>query len=136
MENIFSDIANAAKLTAQVRRERKEGSPARLAKVYRVPVVDFGYWGFTPEACLFYGEKWSPVRDVFHGFPEGVQRALTFTPEDGEWTSRVELWEKPLRKALPLDAYMEAMAILCDWVLRCMKRREEELGAEEVNTDE
>lgn len=54
MENILADITTAVKLTAQVRRERKEGSPARLAKVYRVPVVDFGYWGFTPEACLFY----------------------------------------------------------------------------------
>lgn len=131
MENIFSDIANAAKLTAQVRRERKEGSPARLEKVYRVPVVDFGYWGFTPETCLFYEEKWSPVRDVFHSFPKEVQHDLTFTPKDGEWASRVELWEKPLRKALSPDAYMEAMAILCDWVLRCTKHRAEELGVEE-----
>lgn len=131
MQNILADITTAVKLTAQVRRERKEGSPAHLAKVYRVPVVDFGYWGFTPEACLFYEEKWSPVRDVFHSFPKEVQHALTFAPKDDEWTSRVEFWEKSLRKALPPDMYMEAMAILCDWVLRCMKRRAEELGVEE-----
>lgn len=129
--NILQDIAAAAQLTNQVRKERKEGFPAKLEKVYRLPVVKFGYWGFTPEACLFYGVKWKPVRDVFDSFPEEVQHALTFTPQTGEWLSRVELWEEPLRKVLPPDLHAEAMAILCEWVLRCMKRRAEEFGVEE-----
>ena len=123
MPSILADITTAVKLTFDMRKERKEGHSVRVEKVYRVPVVNFGYWGFTPESCLFYGEKWQPVRDVFHTFSEEIQHALTFVPKDDEWSSRVELWEEPLRKALPPDMYLEAMSILCDWVLRCMKRR-------------
>lgn len=131
MENIFSDIATAAKLAVQVHKERKEGVPASLEKCYRLPVAKLGYWGFTPEGCLFCGEKWKPVRDVFHSFPEETQHALTFAPKTGEWVNRVEFWEKPLWEALSPDLYAEAMAILCEWVLRCMKRRAGELGVEE-----
>lgn len=131
MQNILADITTAVKLTAQVRQDRNEGNDVRLEAVRRLPVVNFGYWGFTPEGCLFYGEKWKPVRDVFHSFPEETQYALTFAPKTGEWTSRVELWEKPLREALPPDLYAEAMAILCEWVLNCMKHRAEKLGVEE-----
>ena len=123
MQNILADITTAVKLTAQVRRSRNEGRNVRLEAVYRVPLVNFGYWGFTPESCLFYGDKWKPVRDVFHTFPEETQHILTFTPKDGEWTSRVELWEKLLREALSPDLYLEAMTILSEWVLQCMKRQ-------------
>lgn len=123
MPNILTDTFTAVNLTSNIRRERKEGKDVRLDKVYCIPVINPGYWGFTPEWCLFCEEKWKPIRDVFHNFPEETQHALTFTPKDWEWTDRIELWEKPLRDALPLDMYMEAMAILCDWALRCMKRR-------------
>lgn len=123
MPNVFTDISIAIKLIGDVRRERKEGRDVKMERVYRIPVINPGYWGFTPESCLFYTPKWKPVRDVFKCFPEEVQHALCFAPKDGEWTDRIELWEKPLRKALPSDMYLEAMAILCDWALRCMKRR-------------
>ena len=130
--NILQDIKTAIKLTGEVRKAREAGaSGVQVKPVYTVPAVHFGYWGFTPEACLFYGEKWKPVRDVFKTFPEETQHALTFAPKDDEWTSRVELWEEPLREALSPDMYMEAMAILCDWVFRCMKRRAAEMEAEE-----
>ena len=131
MENIFKDIATAVRLTEKVRKGRKEGRNVSLEVAYRLPGINFGYWGFTPEACLFYGGKWKPVRDMFHSFPEETQHALTFTPQDDEWVSRVELWEKPLREALSPELYAEAMVILCEWVLRCMKRRAAEAGVEE-----
>ena len=130
MENIFSDIVAAVKLTEKIRRERKAGHNVKLETIYRISVFNPGYWGFTPEACLFYEKKWKPVRDVFASFPEETQHALTFSPKEDEWTSRVELWEKPLREVLPPDLYAEAMAILCEWAFSCMKRRAEELEVE------
>ena len=133
MPNIFTDMATAIKLTCDMRAERKEGYNVRVEKVYRIPVIHTGYWSWTPESSPFYGEKWKPVRDVFKTFPEETQHALTFAPKDDEWASRVELWEEPLRKALPPDMYLEAMAILCDWVLRCMKRRAAKVELDELS---
>ena len=125
---ILQDIKTAAKVFSEVRKAREAGANAvQIKPVYRVPVVNPGYWGFTPEACLFYGRKWQPLRGVFNSFPEETQHALTFAPKDDEWTSRVEFWEKPLREALPPELYAEAMAILCEWVLRCMERRAAEI---------
>lgn len=123
MPNIFTDLSTAIRLTDDIRKERKAGYDVRIEKVRRIPVIRTGYWGWTPEACLFYAQKWKPVRDVFQTFPKETQHALTFIPRDDEWSSRIALWEEPLRKALSPDLYLEAMAILCDWALRCMKRR-------------
>ena len=131
---ILQDIATAVRLTGEVRKAREAGaSGVQVKPVYTVPDVRLGYWGFTPESSLFYERRWKPVRDVFKTFPEEAQYDLTFTPEDDGWTSRVELWEKSLRDALPADMYLEAMAILRDWVRRCMERRAEQLSVESRN---
>lgn len=124
--NILQDIKTAVKLTGEVRRARKAGaSGVQLQRVYSVPVFRLPYWGATMEGCLFYSRKWQPVQDVFDSFDAETQRALTFTPEAGAWTDRARFWQRELRPALEPELYHEAMLILVQWYIRCVKMRRE-----------
>lgn len=120
----LQDIKTAVAVFGEVRKIRKAGASALLVKpVYTVPAVHFGYWGFTPEGCLFCGEKWQPLRDVFDNFPEETQHALCFVPKDGEWGGRVRFWQRRLRPALEPELYHEAILTLVQWGIRCRCRR-------------
>lgn len=127
MGNIFSDITTAVKLTAEVRRARKEGAAVEVRKTWTIPVIKTGYWGWTMESCLFYREGWKSIAAVFNTFPEEVQHALTFAPKRGEWMNRVRFWQEQLRPALPPKQYHDAMIILTHWGCHCIRRR---LGVE------
>ncbi len=123
MGNIFSDITTAVKLTGEVRKARKEGANLEVRKTWAVPMLKMGCWPWTMESCLFYGEKWQPVVDVFDALPEDTQHALTFAPKDGEWTDRVRFWKEHLRPVLPPKQYHEALLILIRWGSQCVRRR-------------
>jgi len=55
----------------------------QVRELYPVPVMHIGCWTFTMETWLLEGELAKAVRSVFAAFPEAIQRALTFTPENG-----------------------------------------------------
>lgn len=122
---ILQDIKTAVAVFSKVREAQKSGASAVQVKpVYTVPVVRFGYWGFTMEGCLFYGEKWKPVRDAFDTLDEKTQHSLTFTPQEpGEWVERVQLWRDLLRPALPPGLYHEAMLKVIHWYVHCVRQR-------------
>ncbi len=60
----------------------------QVRELYPVPVIHTGCWTFTMEACLLTGELAKAVSAVFAVFPEVIQHALTFTPENGAWADR------------------------------------------------
>lgn len=123
--NILQDIRTAANLFGEVRKARKAGADGFQVRSFRsVPVYHMGYWGGTMEGCLFYGQKWKPIRDVFGSFPEDVQRSLTFTPKGhGEWVERARFWARELKPALQPEMYHEAMLRLIGWYAHCLRRR-------------
>jgi len=125
--NILQDVKTAIKLTGEVRKARKAGaSGVQLRPVYSVPVLKFSYWGGTMEGCLFCGRKWQAIRDVFDIFDEDTQHALTFVPKNGgAWVDRARFWQRELRPALEPKLYHEAMMILLNWYIRCVKMRRE-----------
>lgn len=127
MNNIFSDIKTAIKLTGEVHKARREGAAGlEIRRMRRIPVIDTPCWGWTMEGSLFYEAKWQPIREVFGGFPEEQQRALTFTPEQpGEWVERARLWQHELRPALPDALYHEAMLKITHHYARCKRMRAE-----------
>lgn len=123
----LQDIKTAVTVFGEVRKARKAGASALQVKpVYTIPAVHFGYWGFTMEGCLFYGQKWQPLRDVFNSFPEETQHALTFGVKDGEWGDRVRFWKEALRDTLEPDLYHEMIFTLIQWGIRCRRRTLEE----------
>lgn len=127
MENIFSDIATAIKLTGEVREARKEGTKVEIQQVFRVPVLKPSYWGFTMEACLLDDRKTRrAVLAVFSTFSKPVQHALTFTPENpGEWIARAKFWQQKLKPSLPPKMYHAVMARFTGWYARCLRMRKE-----------
>lgn len=124
--NIFSDVVTAVKLTAEVRKARKAGTAVEVVrKAYTIPVLKTSCWVWTPESCLFYTEKWIPIKEAFKVLPEDVQHSLTFTPKDGGWPGRIQFWREQLRPVLPPKQYHEAIMILAAWGRRCVQRRRE-----------
>lgn len=123
--NILQDIKTAVNVFGEVRKARKNGASAvKVKPVYTVPVLHLSYWGSTMEGCLFYGQKWKPLRDVFDSFDEETQHVLTFAPkEQREWVDRAKFWEEALRPALEPMLYHEAMIIIDHWYIHCMRMR-------------
>jgi hypothetical protein len=124
MWNIVREIKSTVDLFCAIHRAAKNDS-LQVKKIRDIPIVNLGYWGATPEGCLFYQKKWSPVRDVFDSFDEETQHALTFAPKDGEWVERIRFWQKELRPVLDSKLYHEAMLKLIRWSIRCQKMRQE-----------
>lgn len=125
MRNIVRDIKTTASLFHLVHQATKRGVDIQVKTVRSIPVINFGYWGWTMEASLFYEKKWKPLRDVFDTFDEETQHALTFAPKDGEWPDRVRFWQKKLRPVLEPKLYHEAMLKLIQWGICCLKKRQE-----------
>lgn len=126
--NLLQDIRAVAGTFGAIRAARRAGASSvkiTAQPVHTIPVIKTGYWGQTMEGCLFYSRQWQAVRDVFGSFDEDTQRALTFTPEDGEWPDRVRFWQRQLKPALPSEMYHAAMLKIIRWYARCVRRRKE-----------
>lgn len=128
--NILQGIKTAANVFGEVRKARKAGADGCQLHIARsVPVYHLGYWIETMEGCLFYGQKWQPVRDVFGNFPEETKRALVFTPKGhGEWAERARFWARELKPALPPELYHDAMLCLIGWYAHCLRMADLEAG--------
>ena len=92
-------------------------------EVFPIPVLKTGCWTFTMEACLLTGELGRAVRSVFANFPEAIQRALTFTPENGAWADRAKLWQTVLKLSLPSRQYHAAMQKFLAHYARVVRKR-------------
>ncbi len=127
MGNIFSDIKTAVKMTGEIRKARKAGATAvQLRPVYRVPAVRFGYFTFTMEACLIYGDAFKAVCATFETLPEDTQHALTFTPEKpGEWVKRAKFWQQQLQPVLAPEMYHYVILTFVHWYAHCLRMRQE-----------
>ena len=95
----------------------------QVRELYHIPAIHTGCWTFTMEACLLEGELGKAVRSVFAAFPEAIQRALTFTPENGAWADRARLWQTVLKLALPLRQYHAAMRRILAHYARVVRKR-------------
>lgn len=123
---IIQDVKNLVKLVPEVHEARKAGADVQIKKIWSVPAIKIGYWSFTIEACLLCGSKWQPLIDVFLGFDEETQQALTFLPKDGEWANRARFWKRSLRPTLEPDLYHEAMLTFVQHYVKCVRRRRED----------
>ena len=103
-------------------KARKHG--ATMKPVRTVPVIDIGYWSWTPEACLTYPDGVrDAVKAIFYSFNGQLQRSLTFAPDDGEWVERVRMWQTALKPVLTQEQYSATILKILDWAIRCKQRR-------------
>ena len=116
---------NAAKAA---RSARKQGaSSIKITPVKVVPVVDFSYWSWSPEALLPFPKVPEGTRDavnaVFNSFDSNLQHQLTFCPDKGGWVKRVQLWQRALKPKLKPEQYSAAILTILDWAKRCVQCR-------------
>lgn len=116
---IVSDLVVGVEAIKTARRIRKQGAnKVTIATAKTVPVVNFGYWGWTPEWCLKYPGTRDTVRAVFHNFSKDVQHKLTFSPNDGELVERAKLWQEALRPVLSAKQYSDTILVILDWLVQ------------------
>ena len=118
---ILSDFIVGAKAFKEARKYRKQGATGiQVVPVKAIPVIDIGYWSWTPEACLpFTREIRKSVEALFQTFDKDLQSSLTFCAKDGEWTERVKMWQEALKPALTTKQYSAAILTIMDWAVRC-----------------
>lgn len=117
--SLLSDLVAGVAAIKTARKLRKQGAnKVTIAATKAVPIVDFGYWGWTPEWSLKYPGTRDTVRAVFHSFSEDVQHKLTFTPNDGEMAERARLWQEALRPVLSPKQYSDTILVILDWLVQ------------------
>ncbi len=98
--NIFTDIVSAAKFFADTRKARK-ATKETIVLPYYVPSP--GFYN-TVEGCCLSGcgrTIETAAKKSFAEFPAHIQRALEFSPQNGEFVERGKLWRAALYDALP-----------------------------------
>ena len=110
---LISDFVVGVEAIKTARKLRKRGAnKVAITTAKSIPIVDFGYWGWTPEWCLKYPGTRDTVRAVFHSFSEDVQHKLTFSPTDGEFVERARLWQEALRPVLSPKQYSDTILVI------------------------
>ena len=116
---LISDFVVGVEAIKTARKLRKRGAnTVAITTTKTIPVVSFGYWGWTPEWCLKYPGTRDNVRAVFHSFSEDVQHKLTFSPDDGEFVERARLWQEALRPVLSPKQYSDTILVILDWLVQ------------------
>lgn len=116
---LISDFVVGVEAIKTARKLRKRGAnKVAITTAKSIPIVDFGYWGWTPEWCLKYPGTRDTVRAVFHSFSEDVQHKLTFSPTDGEFVERARLWREALRPVLSPKQYSDTILVILDWLVQ------------------
>lgn len=121
MESLLKDARTAARTFIDMRHARAEGKVVRPKMVMRMPLIKAGPAFYdTPEGCMFANrdkELHDAVWGVFKGLSYEDKRVLCFSPENGRFLARLQLWERELEPALPPRQYHKAMgAILHQYV--------------------
>lgn len=121
MMGMIKDAKVAAKVFTDMRGARIRGLEPSVRVLVKIPVIKSGPAFYdTPEGCMF-SNKDKDVRDavwkVFKELSYEDKWVLCFSPEDGRFLVRVQLWERELGLALPSRQYHKAMgAILHKYV--------------------
>ena len=98
---LVSDFVVGVEAIKTARKLRKQGAnKVAITTTKTIPVVSFGYWGWTAEWCLKYQHK------------------LTFSPNDGEFVERARLWREALRPALAPKQYSDTILVILDWLVQ------------------
>lgn len=121
----LADSVAAAKALKAVQKARRHGAKdVRIIPVKMVPIVDFGNWSWTAEACLQYptGVR-SAVKSAFCALDGDTQHKLTFGPGDhsGCLMARAKFWQDTLKDTLPPAQYHSAMVVILEWLIQCRK---------------
>ncbi len=118
MIGLVVDTKTAVRTFIDMRRARAEDKVARPKMVMRMPLIEARPAFYdTPEGCMFK-ELHDAVRGVFKGLSYKDKRTLCFSPENGRYLAKVQLWERELELALPSRQYHKAVgAILHKYVM-------------------
>lgn len=120
-KDLMSDAKVAVSVFMDMRRARAEGKEVRPEMVRCYPRINMGPSFYdTLEGCMF-ANRGMAMRDavggVFKGLSYEDKRVLCFSPEDGRFLVRIQLWERELEPVLPSRQYYKAMgAILHKYV--------------------
>ena len=116
---------NAMKVAHNARKQGASG--IKITPIKAIPVVNLGYWNWTPECTLSFPEvpagTRAAVKAVFQTFDSDLQHQLTFGPDLGEWVERIQLWQQALKPVLTQQQYSTAILTILDWAKRCVQYR-------------
>lgn len=118
MTTFISDFVVGVKAIKAARGMRKRGATGiEIVPIKAIPVVNIGYWSWTPEACLAFPKVPEGTREavkaVFQSFDEDTQHTLTFTPD--YFPERVRFWQRHLKPALTPEQYSAAILTIIQW---------------------
>lgn len=132
MMGLINDAKVAAKVFTDMRGARTRGLEPSVRVLVKMPIIKSGPAFYdTPEGCMF-SNKDKDVHDavwgVFKGLSYEDKRTLCFSPENGRFLARVQLWERELEPALPSRQYHKAMGAILHQYIRIKLTRAAKAG--------
>ena len=126
MTTFISDFVVGVKAIKAARGMRKRGATGiEIVPIKAIPIVNIGYWSWTPEACLAFPKVPEGTREavkaVFQSFDEDTQHTLTFTPD--YFPERVRFWQRHLKPDLTPEQYSAAILTIIQWCREAVQYR-------------
>lgn len=119
--NILSDIKTAARLFKQVRQAGKEGVEIRVRKQAPLTVIDKSpSLIHTVEGCtlLNCGQTiYDAASRAFMELSREKRHQLYFSPKDGEFIERANLWREILKPVMTPGQYGIAVRAILHWYI-------------------
>lgn len=121
--NILSDLKTVAGLFKQIRQARKEGAEIRVRKQMQLSVIDTD-----PDPSLIHTVEGSVLvscsQTIYGAAMESFMRLsyeerhrLSFSPNDGEFIERANLWKEILKPVMTPVQYHTAIKKILHWYI-------------------
>ena len=134
--NIFTDIKAAADAFLKIRRKRCGGNEVDAGRTKEVPYMVSGGFYNTVEGCtLSWCEKdiRNKAEEAFDRLPGEVKHQLQWSPKEGEFIERANLWRSILKPAMPPQQYRIAMGRIIHQYVHIKQMRKEKVTFERTN---
>ncbi len=114
---VITNIKMAINAFVQIQKQRKKNS-GKVGQTKELPFLVCGGFYNTVEGCVF-SQFSKDVRNqaerAFDGLPSEIKHSLQFSPKNGEFIIRANLWKSILRPVMPPQQYHMAMGHILHW---------------------
>ena len=123
---IWGDLKVAAGIFVDMRKARKEGVEVEVKKTVQISFIQSGGFYNTVEGSVLcnYGKDVSnKAQEAFNSLPDEVKHRLQFSPKEGEYKERANLWRAILKPVMADKQYHVAMKAIVSWYIHIVKLR-------------
>lgn len=133
---LIADFMAAVDLFRDRRKARTERAALEENRIVQFPIPAIecgaGFYDTVEGATLSHCERYIVIaaQMAFQELPPAQKRRLSFSPKDGEFTARAQLWKELLGSVLPPELAGKAMQRILHWYIHIKQMQADQMPAQ------